>query len=450
MAAAFSFSAAAFSSLTPPRSTASSVSTLIARAPKIPPSSFRSVPFSSVRRRRPPPLSAMVDDTPSPSFSGARSRSASSSSAAATASSPTPLDPPPLADRIHVSPFLSGIAVVGSGAVRGVPLGDATAADAPADAPDPNAAPNAALVVLNTPMRRPPSDIFRALWDASSLRVCADGGANRLYDATVGADDVDGGEGGGSGGGGGGGADEDDDDRGGGDRRNLTLLRRYVPDLIRGDLDSLRSDVRDHYEAMGCIVERDPDQDTNDLDKAMAAVAGRRMDDGGGDGSQEEAAVYVYGAFGGRFDQEMANVKALYRWSVPFGHRTVLYGDEACAFLLPPGVRNVLRLLPTSAPTPTPTRPTGEGKDEDDEPEGGGGKSGETETKTGVGEGPTCGLLPVGGRCDSVVTTGLEWDLDGTIPLDFFGLVSTSNRIVGEEVTVVTSHPIVFTAEMMC
>lgn len=65
-----------------------------------------------------------------------------------------------------------------------------------------------------------------------------------------------------------------------------------------------------------------------------------------------------------------------------------------------------------------------------------------------VAEGPTCGLIPVGCRCDSIVTSGLKWDSDGSMPMEFGGLVSSSNRIMEKVVTVKASHPIVFTAEL--
>ena len=64
-----------------------------------------------------------------------------------------------------------------------------------------------------------------------------------------------------------------------------------------------------------------------------------------------------------------------------------------------------------------------------------------------VGEGPTCGLIPIGHRCEFVHTTGLKWDLDGSA-LEFGGMVSTSNRAMKEVITVQASHPLVFTAEM--
>ena len=66
-----------------------------------------------------------------------------------------------------------------------------------------------------------------------------------------------------------------------------------------------------------------------------------------------------------------------------------------------------------------------------------------------IGEGPTCGLIPLGCRCESITTTGLKWDLDGTTPLCFGGVVSSSNRMMKSRVELVSSHPIIFTAEII-
>jgi len=286
----------------------------------------------------------------------------------------------------------------------------------------------AALVVLNTPLRRPPSAVFDRLWSASSFRVCADGGANRLYDATITTTTAAAAAA----------ATATATAAAEGNAENY-----YVPDLIKGDLDSLRRDAREHYESLGVEVERDPDQDTNDLDKALRAVRDRCIAASSSSSSEDRQRgfdVYVYGAFGGRFDQEMASVQALYRWSDAFDHRVFLYGDENCAFLLPPEIECEVRL------------PFFGDDDGDGDGDDGGGDDDENKADNDggvlVGEGPTCGLIPVGGRCDSVRTAGLKWNLDGAAPLEFGGLVSTSNRVVEGGVTLKSSHPIVFTAEM--
>jgi len=128
------------------------------------------------------------------------------------------------------------------------------------------------LLILNTPgltpdLLKPGGSLFRRLWDLSSMKVCADGGANRLHDASVSS------------------VSHKRDD--------------FLPDLIRGDLDSLRDDVKDFYEKRGCKIQRDTNQDTNDLDKCLEAIESLQKQES----IKKDTTVCVYGAFGGRFDQ---------------------------------------------------------------------------------------------------------------------------------------------------
>jgi thiamine pyrophosphokinase len=62
-----------------------------------------------------------------------------------------------------------------------------------------------------------------------------------------------------------------------------------IPDLMRGDLDSLLLDVRQHYQGLGVRIEEDPCQNTNDLDKALQVCY------------RAYSRMLVFGAFGGRF-----------------------------------------------------------------------------------------------------------------------------------------------------
>jgi thiamine pyrophosphokinase len=59
--------------------------------------------------------------------------------------------------------------------------------------------------------------------------------------------------------------------------------------------------------------------------------------------------------------------------------------------------------------------------------------------------GPCCGIIPVG--TPAIITTkGFEWNLTEA-ETKFGGMVSTSNHIVRDEVSVETTEPIVFTIE---
>ena len=325
----------------------------------------------------------------------------------------------------------------------------------------------AALIILNTPIvittGKTPNDrrlsgVLGVLWESSSFRVCADGGANRLYDATVSSFPL---------------KSESESVPSPPDSSSSSCTEnRYLPDLITGDLDSLQPHVREYYEARGVPIVRVEDQNYHDLDKSLMAVEKwmeslevRDSDDGVGDMPQSHrnndvdstittatkikttsssssssssslSKTFIYGGFGGRFDQEMGCINALCVWGKKksFHHNSMaVYGEETCAFVLPASpVTNEIRIR----------FPNGNDKlivrDEK--------HCNEVEQ---VGEGPTCGLIPLGGRCDHVFTTGLKWNLEGDVPLEFGGLVSSSNRVMEDVVTVSTSLPMLFTTEMI-
>lgn len=226
--------------------------------------------------------------------------------------------------------------------------------------------PSSTLVILNSPASSDLGGALVNLWDAGAFEtvICADGGANRLYDALS----------------------FDEDKRG-----------RFTPLFIKGDLDSLRPEVATFYESKGCELLRDPDQDNNDLEKCLALAVSV---------SSSEQPIVVYGAFGGRFDQQMSafHSLALFR-----DKRIVLVGDGNLAFLLHgENVQHDIALV--------------EGK-----------------------EGPGCALIPLYGPCKEVTTEGLKWNLQGQA-LAFGQLVSTSNEVQGgsASVRVKTSNDLVW------
>jgi hypothetical protein len=128
---------------------------------------------------------------------------------------------------------------------------------------------SSALIVLNTPIQslvgfkntNTRSDgtgctvlsgsVLGVLWGSSAYRVCADGGANRLYDATVTA--MLGGEGGGA-------------------VKDAAANCEFLPDLITGDLDSLRPGVRRYYESRGVPILLVEDQNYHDLDVRYCVI----------------------------------------------------------------------------------------------------------------------------------------------------------------------------------
>lgn len=270
---------------------------------------------------------------------------------------------------------------------------------------DPPARPT--LILLNGPGSLEP---ICSRWHHFDAVICADGGANRLYDSL-----------------------------------HLDPQRReqLVPTHIKGDLDSLRPEVARFYQQRGCQVVRDEDQDCNDLEKCLALVQeqqeeeqerqrkeGRDKEDKERQAEEGTAAtpaeagaagrgkeVVVFGAFGGRFDQQMASINAIHKRS--FGGSshtdTANSGDapssssaaSSATQSASRGISRVLLLGEGNAATIL--------------------RRGKHTLSLCPLEGPGCSLLPIGSPVVAS-TRGLQWDLDGTT-LAFGGLVSTSNRV---------------------
>ncbi|WRX09673.1 thiamine pyrophosphokinase [Theobroma cacao] len=227
-----------------------------------------------------------------------------------------------------------------------------------------------ALVVLNQNLPR----FTPLLWKHAQLRLCADGGANRVYDEMPrlfpqeDASDV---------------------------RRS-----RYKPDVIKGDMDSIRTEVLDFYTSLGTeIIDKSHDQDTTDLHKCVTYIR-----DFAPDLDKSNLCILVAGALGGRFDHEMGNLNVLCRFS---SLRIVLLSDDSLIHLLPRTHQHEIHILSSI-------------------------------------EGPHCGLIPIGMPSSSSTTTGLQWDLNET-EMRFGGLISTSNIVTGEKVTVQSDSDLLWT-----
>ncbi|KAG0589818.1 hypothetical protein M758_1G047000 [Ceratodon purpureus] len=229
------------------------------------------------------------------------------------------------------------------------------------------------LVLLNYRLPR----FTPLLWSQACLRVCADGGANRLYDELPKL------------------FPRDDPD---------VVRLRHKPDVIKGDLDSIRADVRDYYSKMGTtIIDQSHDQDTTDLHKCM-----RFIKDSTPELDKTQIKVLVVGALGGRFDHEAANINVL--WTFANSMRIVLLSEESTLTLLPTGYVHEIQVDPSF-------------------------------------EGPHCGLVPIGAPSLSTTTTGLHWNLDQT-PMSFGSLISTCNILDSDVVTVVSDVHLLWTTEL--
>ncbi|KAI5084207.1 hypothetical protein GOP47_0000376 [Adiantum capillus-veneris] len=226
------------------------------------------------------------------------------------------------------------------------------------------------LVVLNYQLPL----ITLSLWEKACFRICADGGANQLYDCLPELLP----------------------------NSDPTALRtRYKPDVIKGDLDSVRSEVKAFYEQIGTIVvDESHDQDTTDLHKCISYV----LNDHGLSAGKPDMKILVVGALGGRLDHEFGNLNVLYSFPKT---RIILLSDESMAFLLSKEFTHKIHINPSI-------------------------------------EGPYCGLIPLGQPSTSTKTTGLKWNLEEA-SMEFGGLISVCNQIEGELVTVLLDTDLLWT-----
>ncbi|PSS06223.1 Thiamine pyrophosphokinase [Actinidia chinensis var. chinensis] len=229
--------------------------------------------------------------------------------------------------------------------------------------------PSYALIVLNQRLPR----FTPLLWTKAQLRICADGGANRVFDELPQLfphEDV------------------------------LDIRNRYKPDVIKGDMDSVRQEVIDFYTNLGTkIIDESYDQDSTDLCKCVAYIR-----DSTPNLEKSNLCILVAGALGGRFDHEIGNINVLCRFSTM---RIVLLTDDCLILLLPSTHRHEI-LIQSSV------------------------------------EGPHCGLIPIGMPSERTTTTGLKWNLSDT-GMRFGGLISTSNIVIEERITVQSDSDLLWT-----
>lgn len=187
------------------------------------------------------------------------------------------------------------------------------------------------------------------------------------------------------------------------DQDPLDIRLRFKPDAINGDMDSIRSEVKEYYTNLGVkIVDASHDQDTTDLHKCVVYIR-----DCTPDAEKPNLCILVAGALGGRFDHEVGNLNVLYRFS---NIRIILLSDDCLIHLLPRTHRHEIYIQPSV-------------------------------------EGPHCGLLPMGAPSSSTTTTGLQWDLKDT-SMSFGGLISTSNIIREEKITVHSDSDLLWTISL--
>ncbi|KAJ1022804.1 hypothetical protein NDA18_005137 [Ustilago nuda] len=263
-------------------------------------------------------------------------------------------------------------------------------------------APRYAMVLLNSPIDRRQVGHFRRLWDSASLRLCADGAANRLLD-TFGATAFE---------------------------SQSGASSVSLPNAILGDLDSIRPETQSFFESKGVGVHVRPSQYATDLQKTIQEI--QEQEDAAADGV--ENTVIIFGGLAGRLDQSVHTLHVL--WQLAPGTkdlggmvdpdasnergdrlrkrpRTFAIGDGSVAWLLPKG-KHTLKMA-----------------------------------REVMGE--TCGILPLGVGDDGakVTTKGLQWNLEGK-STTLGGFLSTSNCLFDKEgvVQVENDEPVYWTVEL--
>eukprot|EP01105_Mastigella_eilhardi_P020663 TRINITY_DN4937_c0_g1_i4.p1 TRINITY_DN4937_c0_g1~~TRINITY_DN4937_c0_g1_i4.p1 ORF type:complete len:294 (-),score=69.69 TRINITY_DN4937_c0_g1_i4:294-1175(-) len=246
-----------------------------------------------------------------------------------------------------------------------------------------------AAVVLNN--RLPPS--FGAIWAKATLRVCADGGSNRVYDHFMQS-----------------GCDEGSEPQ-------------LPPHFIVGDLDSARVATLSHFRGLGTEVIHDPDQDSDDITKALRLTLDKFY--AAPERHQQPLQVFILGAMGRSLTQELANFNVFFTFAnEPRPVELFMVSKHNVAWLLKRG-RNVIA-CPHSPPVGRTTALV------------------VTQREPAI----KCGLLPIGGPCARVTTRGLRWDVDGR--MEYGVLVSSSNEVCSRSVVVETTDPLLWCVDLRC
>ncbi|CAG8107482.1 unnamed protein product [Penicillium salamii] len=302
-----------------------------------------------------------------------------------------------------------------------------------------------ALLILHQPINQKAYD---ALSRHASYIMCADGGANRLYDMS----------------------------------EALGTESKSLPDAIMGDLDSLRPSVREHYHNLGVTIIEDSDQYSTDFTKclkylnahAAEIIASPRQGDSlaklnstkapesdqtpGSPSEKSLLQIVILGGLGGRVDQAFSQVHHLYMMtqnqreirrnqnSSPSldnrpaaGGRLYLVSEESITFILDDGKNTIHTPRTNRADVMRLSVPETDGS-----PSSKKRRLDESEPEYLFEE--NIGIIPI--TAPAVISTrGFEWDVEDW-HTEIGGQVSTSNHIRADKVEVETSTPVLFTLEL--
>ena len=177
-------------------------------------------------------------------------------------------------------------------------------------------------------------------------------------------------------------------------------------------MDSIRPVVKEYYSSRGVQIIEDDSVDLNDLEKVRIWKGDESIyltsphhftrfstqclwqvkETQESTISRPFDTVCIYGGWGGRFDQSMSSLSALFKFRDTFKH-TIMVDEDTAVKLLRPCEDDSTHIIRPAAAV----------------------------------EGKLCGLIPVFGPCSSVTTQGLRWNLKDD-ELCLGKLVSSSNE----------------------
>ncbi|KAJ5442234.1 thiamine pyrophosphokinase eukaryotic [Penicillium cf. griseofulvum] len=281
-----------------------------------------------------------------------------------------------------------------------------------------------ALLILNQPINE---KAFGVLSRYASYIICADGGANRLFDMP-----------------------EVNEESKVSDIYRLDYLHNalrlgQLPDSIIGDLDSIRPAVREHYEKLG--VDHSFPRKGKPTNGANGSTSTSPSD-------QSPLEIVILGGLGGRVDQAFSQVHHLYMMtqtqrsirenetSSPdanpaAGGNLYLVSEESITFIIQTG-KNTIHTPATRRSDVTASSDVSESprkrkrEQEQKEPE--------------YFFEENIGIIPLSAPA-KITTHGFEWDVENW-HTEIGGNLSTSNHIRAEKVEVETSVPVLFTVEL--
>lgn len=241
--------------------------------------------------------------------------------------------------------------------------------------------------------------LFIKLWNHSNLRICADGAANRLY----------------------GYFDGNDEER-----------KKYIPDYIIGDLDSLTEEVSQYYRMLGVVIIKQTTQYSTDFTKCVNLISlhfnsahfrdyikqhsnesnyGIELERGIHDFYDEMSSnicdtkklpainLMVVNGIGGRFDQTIHSITQLYNLKQHDPYFQVSFITDTDIIILIPSGGTLLQYDSKFR-------------------------------KRCIGN---CGILPIGSPSILLETMGLKWDVKNWDTSIASGKVSSNNRFVGRD-----------------